>query len=96
MWLTSRENQENAIAIELEILFARIDEMLEDRFNIVVLDGIEFLISNHRFNAVLNFIRKLVDLFSIRDNLGLIPIAVKALEEHEMQQLQREMRLVTR
>jgi len=94
IWLISHDNHnDDEVSYSLEVLFSRIEEYM-DQYTYIMLDGLEYLISMNNFLPVLQFLRKLVDRFSVAENIGLLPVAVKAFEENEIQLLQREMRLI--
>ncbi len=58
---------------------------------VVVIDGVEYLIDNNNFNAVLRFLRRLVDLVSQTEAILLVSVSPKALSERELKILEREM-----
>ena len=58
---------------------------------VILLDGIEYLISNNGFNPVLRFIRRLIDKISETDTILLIGVSAKAMNEQELKLLEREL-----
>ena len=58
---------------------------------VILLDGIEYLISNNGFNPVLRFIRRLIDKISETSTILLIGVSSKAMNEQELKLLEREM-----
>jgi archaellum biogenesis ATPase FlaH len=57
----------------------------------ILLDGLEYLISNNSFNPVLRFIRRLIDRISETESLFLIALSPKAINEQELKLLEREL-----
>jgi archaellum biogenesis ATPase FlaH len=58
---------------------------------VILLDGIEYLISNNGFNPVLRFIRRLIDKISETSSILLIGVGSKAMNEQELNLLEREL-----
>ncbi len=95
-WLTDREsNKEKTISPSLENMIYVAEEFI-DRSDkaILLLDGLEYLISNNSFNPVLRFIRRLIDKISETNSILLISVSPKAINEQELKLLEREMKPV--
>jgi archaellum biogenesis ATPase FlaH len=60
----------------------------------ILLDGIEYLVSNNSFDAVLKFVRRLVDTISEGHFAFLISLGPATLKEQELKMLEREMDVV--
>ena len=58
----------------------------------LLLDGLEYLISNNAFNPVLRFLRRLIDKISETESILLISVSPKAINEQELKLLEREMK----
>lgn len=97
MWLTENiSSSERSIPPSLESLAFTIEEVIRgDRKSIILLDGIEYLISSNQFNPVVKFIRRLVDLVSEADVILIIPISPSAIGLKDLKNLEREMTPVT-
>jgi len=61
----------------------------------VMLDGVEYLVSNNSFDAVLRFLRRLIDHVSESQFVLLLSISPKTMKEQEVKILEREMEAVT-
>ncbi len=61
---------------------------------IVLMDGLEYLMSNNKFNPVIRFLRHLVDECSESDCIMLIPISPMAISEQELKMIERELEVV--
>jgi hypothetical protein len=60
----------------------------------MLLDGVEYLISNNGFDAVLRFIRRLVDDFSESGCILLVVISPFTLKQQELKIIEREMEVL--
>jgi archaellum biogenesis ATPase FlaH len=58
---------------------------------VLLLDGLEYLISNNTFNSVLRFIRRLIDKISESEAILLIGVSQLAIKEQELKLLEKEM-----
>ncbi len=96
VWLTDRESiKEETVEPGLEMVMYLIEDMLEknDRA-IIVLDDIQYLISNNSFDAVAQFIRRLVDEISESDSILLTSVSPDTLSKQELSILERELELL--
>ncbi len=93
LWLTDRESSnEETIPPTLERLIYTIEEFMKTGGKgAIMLDGIEYLVSNNSFEAVLRFLRRLVDHVSESQFILLISLSPKTLKEQEVKILEREM-----
>jgi len=92
IWLTDRESDtEETISPVLERLVFIIEEFIElKKTGSILLDGLEYLISNNSFESVLRFLRQLVDEVSESSCILLISTSPKTLKERELKILERE------
>jgi chromosomal replication initiator protein len=93
VWLTDRDSAtEETIPPTLERIMYIVENFVKkSEESIVVLDGLEYLISNNRFDAVLRFLRRLIDEVSESNSLFLLSVSPKTLQEQELKILEREM-----
>ncbi len=93
LWLTDRESQvEETMSPSLERVMFTIEEFIgQAREGTILIDGVEYLVSNNNFEAVLKFLRRLVDEISESDFVLLVALAPKTLQEREVHTLEREM-----
>jgi len=93
LWLTDRDSsQEATISPSLESMIYVAEEFIDKTDKgIILLDGLEYLISNNSFNPVLRFIRRLIDRISETMFIMLIGVSTKAIQEQELRLLQREL-----
>lgn len=91
-WLTDSLSGSKSISPEPDQLFAFIGDFIRknDR-TVILLDGLEYLISHANFEQVLRFVQGMKDKVGLRDSRLIIPINPQALSEKEMALLEREM-----
>jgi hypothetical protein len=93
LWLTDRESTiEPTIAPSLENMIYVAEEYIDNNEKpVLLLDGLEYLISNNTFNSVLRFIRRLIDKISESEAILLIGVSQLAIKEQELKLLEKEM-----
>jgi hypothetical protein len=96
LWLTDREgSREETIAPALERIVYEIEGFMTKKpQGSIMLDGLEYLISNNSFDAVLRFVRRLVDTVSEGHCTFLISLGPATVKEQELKMLEREMEVV--
>ena len=96
LWLTDREGSaEDTIAPVLERIVYEIDEFFSKRPGAaLMMDGLEYLVSNNSFEAVLKFVRRVVDSVSEGRSIFLISLGPATLKEQEVKMLEREMEVL--
>jgi chromosomal replication initiator protein DnaA len=92
IWLTDRDSTtEETLPPVLERLVYVIEEFIEvQKVGTILLDGLEYLISNNSFETVLRFLRQLIDEVSESKCVLLISTSPKTLKERELKILERE------
>ncbi len=96
LWLTDREeSKEETIPPALERIVYEIEGFMSKHpQGSVMLDGLEYLVSNNSFDAVLRFVRRLVDTVSEGRHTFLISLGPATVKEQELKMLEREMEVV--
>ena len=96
LWLTDREgSREETIPPALERIVYEIEGFMSKRPKAsIMLDGLEYLVSNNSFDAVLKFVRRLVDTISEGHHVFLISLGPATVKEQELRMLEREMEVV--
>jgi len=88
-WLTERDSP-SAVSPSLERLAMKIRERISEKSGIIVLDGVEHLMSLHGFAAVLTFLRSMSDDISSTAWRLVCPVEPKAFLTTEIARLRRE------
>ncbi len=90
-WLTDKESEKfETISPNLERLSWLLEKKSKED-SVILLDGLEYLISNVNFEASLKFIRHMVDIVSETKSIFLVIVNPNALEDKEISILEREM-----
>lgn len=92
-WLTDRPVQDGqAIAPSLEIISRALEDFLRaSTRGVAVIDGLEYLVSNHGFERTLDMLRDLTDLVRAEDHLLVLPTDLRALDSRRRELLRREL-----
>jgi len=93
LWLTERESATvETIPPSLERIIYVIEEfMREGGKGAILIDGTEYLVSSNSFDAVLKFLRRLIDHTSESQFVLLVSVSPKTMKEQELKNLEREM-----
>jgi len=94
-WLSNRESQNlKTIPPNLESMTFRLEEII-DEGKVILLDGVEYLISHTGFDATIQFLRHMIDMVSETETIFIITVSPSALKEREISILEREMKVLT-
>jgi hypothetical protein len=96
LWLTDKDSSsEKTIPPSLEMIIHTIQGfMAKDKPGMVVLDGIQYLISSTNFDSVLRFLRSLIDEMSESTCILGLSLSPETLLEQEVSILEREMEVL--
>jgi hypothetical protein len=96
LWLTDRESRnERTIAPSLERIMLIIQEfMAAKKKSVILLDDIQYLISNTNFEGVVRLLRTVVDETSESHSVFLLSMAPESLKPQDRSILEREMEIV--
>lgn len=94
VWLTGKEIQGEIRSVLpiLEFIMSIYEEFMDSNKNgVLVLDGLEYLLTNNKFNSVLRFIRQLVDNVSQTECILMVALAPDALDSTEVTLLEKDL-----
>ncbi len=96
LWLTDKESaQETTVAPSLEMLIHVIEKFMKQKGKgMVVLDGVQYLVSSTNFEAVLRFLRSLIDEVSESEAILAISVSPETMKPQEVSILEREMEVL--
>jgi chromosomal replication initiator protein DnaA len=96
LWLTDKQSSvEVTVPPSLEMIIHKIQEFMSGEGNgMIVLDGIQYLTSNTNFDAVLRFLRSLVDEMSESECVFAVSLSPQTMKEQETSILEREMEVL--
>jgi len=96
LWLTDTSVNEPKIYPKLESMMYVLEEFIEVKERgVLLLDGVEYLISIHGFSPTLKFLREIIDDISMSSTILLLPLNPAAIDRQEASMLEREMEAVT-
>ena len=96
LWLTDKDSKtEKTVAPSLELIVHTIESFMSPGEKCVLLvDGLQYLVSNTSFEGVLRFIRRLIDDFSESNSIMMISVSPGTLTTQELSILERELETV--
>ncbi|OGS52122.1 MAG: hypothetical protein A3K75_02760 [Euryarchaeota archaeon RBG_13_61_15] len=96
LWLTDKQSsQEVTVPPSLETIIHKIQEFMEGEGpGMIVLDGIQYLASSTNFEAVLRFLRSLIDEVSESRCIFTISLSPETMKPQEISILEREMEVL--
>ncbi len=93
LWLTESLTYDGSISPQIPQLFARLmDFIAGSERKIILLDGIEYLISHNGFDSTLNFIQGMKDKISVSNAMMLITVIPEVFSERELILIEKECR----
>ena len=93
-WLTTKESKdENTLPPNLANITWRLEEIIGGE-SLILLDGLEYLISHTSFEATIQFVRHIVDTISETKSIFLLTASPSALEERHISILRRELEVI--
>lgn len=90
LWLSNVAKEEAVRPKDLEKLSLSLEEFLGKEGGIILLDGIEYLITNNNFITVLKLIQSLRDQVAINRSIMLLSINPSTMDSHQINLLKRE------
>ncbi len=96
LWLTDKDSShEKTVPPSLEMIIHIIQEhMRGEEKGMIVLDGIQYLVSATNFDAVLRFLRSLIDEISESNAILAISMSPETMKPQEVAILEREMEVL--
>jgi tetratricopeptide (TPR) repeat protein len=94
LWLSNVSKEDAVRPKDLEKLSLSLEEFLSKQGGVVLLDGIEYLITNNNFITVLKLIQSLRDQVAINRSILLLSINPSTMDSHQINLLKREVDMV--
>ncbi|MFW6305254.1 MAG: DUF835 domain-containing protein, partial [Candidatus Saliniplasma sp.] len=91
VWLSNVDRKNAVRPKNLEKLSLKLEKFLTARNGVILLSGVEYLITNNEFKTVLHLLQSLKDQVAITESILLIPISSKALDDYQLDLLESEM-----
>ncbi len=90
IWLSDIGGRNTIRPRDLERLSLTMEQFIAEKKGTIMLDGVEYLITNNNFNTVLRLIQSIKDQVAVHQAILLIPISPTALNSQQMNILKRE------
>lgn len=90
LWLSNIDQKDAYKPKNLEKLSLEIEKFLSAGKGLILMDGIEYLISNNDFRTVLHLIQSIKDQVSVSESILIISAAPRTLEKHQLDLLEKE------
>lgn len=91
LWLSNVGKKDSVRPKDLEKLSLNLEQFLsKNTHGVILLDGLEYLITNNNFITVLRLIQSLRDQVAINQSIFLLSVNPSTLEKHQINLLERE------
>ncbi len=90
IWLSTVSSEEAVKPKELEKLSLKLESFISSEKGVILLNGLEFLVSNNPFNTILHFIQSLKDQVAVGGAILMITVSPDSFSKSQMDQLERE------
>jgi hypothetical protein len=95
LWITNLVGPDNISPTSIGLLLSRIVTFFERNHPaVVVLDGIEHLISQNSFDRIMQFIHQLRDMVLVGGETIIMPLDTRILEERQLALLERDLEVI--
>ncbi len=95
LWLSNVGKESSIRPKDLEKLSLAVEQFLAREHGVVLLDGLEYLVTNNNFLTVLRLVQALRDQVAIHNGTLLLSVNPSSLEAHQLTLLEREVDQVT-
>jgi predicted amidophosphoribosyltransferase len=90
LWLSNVGKENSIRPKDLEKLSVSLEQFLSQEKGIILLDGLEYLITNNNFLTVLRLVQSLRDQVAINHSILLLAMNPSTLDAHELNLLEKE------
>ena len=94
IWLSTLKTDEYTSTVDLTELSISIKDFIKkSKKSVIILDGIEFLVTRSSFEEVLSFLQSLSEFTSLTESIVVIPMSPQTVDVRQLKLLEREMTL---
>ncbi len=90
IWLSNIDRKDAYKPKNLEKLSLELELFLSDGKGVILLEGLEYLISNNDFRTVFHLLQSLKDLVAVTDSILILSASHLTLEKHQIELLEKE------
>jgi len=95
IWLSTSDTENTVPPQNLSALFYHIENFLKKSKNgILLISGLEYLITHNTYQSVLKFIQLLNEQIAIREAVLIVPVSPLTMEEKDLKLFERELTLL--
>jgi len=95
LWLSLEKAEEQTIHSIQDMSIVISDFLGKVNHGVVILDGIEYLVTNHGFESSIRFLQLLRSRFAQNGSILILPVLEKALDERHIKLIERETKPLT-
>jgi predicted hydrocarbon binding protein len=96
LWLSNAESEVAIEPVQLGKLYHKVEDYLKKSSNsIIMLSGIEYIITQNNYTSALKFLQLVRDQIAIHDAIFIVPISASTINERDLKMMEREMNLYT-
>lgn len=97
IWLTNLPGKDRMNPTAIGLLMGEIKKFVDQSNNraVVLIDGLEYLVSLNTFNLMLQFVNQLRDLFVTSGAILIMPFDMRTLDEHEQAYMERDFQVMS-
>jgi archaellum biogenesis ATPase FlaH len=90
LWLSNVGKENSIRPKDLEKLSVSLEQFLSQEKGVILLDGLEYLITNNNFLTVLRLVQSLRDQVAINHSILMLAMNPSTLDAHELNLLEKE------
>jgi len=90
LWLSNVGKEDSVRPKDLEKLSLAVEQFLTRERGVILLDAIEYLVTNNNFITVLRLVQSIRDQVAINNGVFLVSVNPSALDPHQLTLLERE------
>ena len=90
IWLSNVGKEESIRPKDLEKLSLAVEQFVAREHGVVLLDGLEYLVTNNNFLTVLRLVQAMRDQVAINNGILVLSVSPSTLEAHQLTLLERE------
>jgi hypothetical protein len=90
LWLSNVGKEDSVRPKDLEKLSLAVEQFLTREKGVILLDAIEYLVTNNNFITVLRLVQSIRDQVAINNGVFLVSVNPSALDPHQLTLLERE------
>ncbi len=90
VWLSNVGKEDAVRPKDLEKLSLAVEQFVSREHGIVLLDGVEYLVTNNNFLTVLRLVQAMRDQVAMNNGILLLSVSPSTLESHQLTLLERE------